>query len=66
MHPFAKLSVEIIWQILESCDVAGLDGLQQISPRVEQAFNRASWLFYAPRLDSVDAIHPGNLARRAH
>jgi hypothetical protein len=41
MDPFAKLPVEIIWQILESCDFAGLDGLQQISPRVEQAFN--SW-----------------------
>jgi hypothetical protein len=39
MDPFTKLPVEIIWQILESCDFAGLDGLQQISPRVEQAFN---------------------------
>ncbi|KAJ5547260.1 hypothetical protein N7494_004845 [Penicillium frequentans] len=40
MDPFAKLPTEIIWQILESCcDFTSLDGLQQISPRVKEAFN---------------------------
>lgn len=37
---FAKFLTEIIYQILESCcDFTSLDGLQQISPRVEEAFN---------------------------
>ncbi|CAG8036144.1 unnamed protein product [Penicillium salamii] len=40
MDPFAKLPTEIIWQILESCDdFTSLEGLQQVSPQVEQAFN---------------------------
>jgi hypothetical protein len=40
MDPFAKLPTEIICQILESCcDFTSLDGLQQISPRVKEAFN---------------------------
>lgn len=40
MDPFEKLPTEIIWQILESCsDFTSLDGLQQISPRVKEAFN---------------------------
>ncbi|KAJ5523186.1 hypothetical protein N7513_012730 [Penicillium frequentans] len=42
MDPFAKLPIEIIWQILESCcDFTSLDGLQQISSRVKEAFNGA-------------------------
>lgn len=40
MDPFAKFPTEIIWQILESCcDFTSLEGLQQISPRVKEAFN---------------------------
>ncbi|CAG8926268.1 unnamed protein product [Penicillium salamii] len=40
MDPFAKLPTEIIWEILESCDdFTSLEGLRQVSPRVEQAFN---------------------------
>ncbi|KAJ5440833.1 hypothetical protein N7491_003239 [Penicillium cf. griseofulvum] len=40
MDPFAKLPAEIILLILESCcDFTSLDGLQQISPRAELAFN---------------------------
>ncbi|KAJ6030216.1 hypothetical protein N7460_010482 [Penicillium canescens] len=40
MDPFTKLPAEIILMILESCyDFTSLDGLQQISPRVEQVFN---------------------------
>ncbi|OQD61419.1 hypothetical protein PENPOL_c017G07933 [Penicillium polonicum] len=40
MDPFAKFPTEIICQILESCcDFTSLDGLQQISPRVKEAFN---------------------------
>ncbi|CAG8195634.1 unnamed protein product [Penicillium salamii] len=40
MDPFAKFPIEIIWEILESCcDFTCLEGLQQVSPRVEQAFN---------------------------
>lgn len=40
MDPFAKLPAEIILLILESCcDFTSLDGLQQISPWVEQVFD---------------------------
>ncbi|KAJ5467309.1 hypothetical protein N7475_005061 [Penicillium sp. IBT 31633x] len=40
MDPFAILPTEIILLILESCcDFTSLNGLQQISPRVEQVFN---------------------------
>ncbi len=39
MDPFAKFPTEIIWQILElCCDFTSLFGLQQISPRVKEAF----------------------------
>lgn len=40
LDPFAKFPTEIIWQILELCsDFTSLDGLQQISPRVKEAFS---------------------------
>lgn len=40
MDPFAKLPAEIILLILKSCcKFTSLDGLQQISPWVEQVFN---------------------------
>ncbi|CEO58406.1 hypothetical protein PMG11_03135 [Penicillium brasilianum] len=39
MDPFAKIPTEIIRKILELChDFTSLDGLQQISPRVKEAF----------------------------
>ena len=40
MDPFAKLPTEIICHILDSCcDFTSLEGLQQISPRMKEAFS---------------------------